>query len=372
MTKFYGQWKVNNELFDVRRDALLHASKHGCPDIRWVWYNDIWEKFDISLLGTISLDELYKRRAQQLREKYDYLILSYSGGSDSHNVLMSFINNNIKLDQIFVHMPFSIINSSKHNPNTKDNTARNLMSEWNYVIEPTLKELARTHPEIKIELSDWTTQIKEDIFKKDISLNSTNVWGMGNLARSLDFSNIGQSQIDKGKTVATIYGADKPNVGKVGDKVYMYFVDRPMLLTVNNDYPTEMFYKTPDFPELAYEMAYQVYLYFKANIHLQKFIWHEGMATDFDSTLSINNAIAKTVCYAKTWDFKKFQAEKPMQLGIGKDRDWYVYELPEFQRKQQAWNYHYADFFHGIDKKYLGVDNQFMKLRSAGFFLGII
>lgn len=44
--------------------------------------------------------ELYRRRAVQLREDYDYLVLIYSGGIDSHTILETFLENNIKLDEI--------------------------------------------------------------------------------------------------------------------------------------------------------------------------------------------------------------------------------------------------------------------------------
>jgi hypothetical protein len=142
------------------------------------------------------------------------------------------------------------------------------------------------------------------------------------------------------------------------------------LLAVNNNLPIELFYWTPDMPALAYEMAYQVYSYFKMNVHLQKFMWQKDMIIDFDTVLSLNDSIAKTVCYSNSWDFCKFQAEKPIQSGIGKDRDWYIYELPKFQKEREAWEYHYFDFYKGVDSKYLGKDNQSNKIITKGFYLG--
>ena len=45
-----------------------------------------------------SLDK--DKYAQQLREKYDYIVLAYSGGADSCNVLNSFLDNGIPIDDI--------------------------------------------------------------------------------------------------------------------------------------------------------------------------------------------------------------------------------------------------------------------------------
>lgn len=49
-----------------------------------------------------SIEALYLRRAIQLREKYEYLVLMYSGGIDSHVMLHTFLDNNIKIDEIIV------------------------------------------------------------------------------------------------------------------------------------------------------------------------------------------------------------------------------------------------------------------------------
>jgi hypothetical protein len=369
--KFFGCWVANTKVFYNRRDALLYASKNGCPKIRWHWHDKVWDAYDRNLLGKVSLDELYRQRAQQLRDKYDYLILSYSGGSDSHNALMAFINNNIKLDQIFVHIPAKIMNSSAHIPNTSDKSARNLMSEWDYVIEPTLKKLAQTHPNIKIEISDWTDNLSEDVFKKESTSMVTDVWGMGNLGRNISFSKLGREQLDKGKSVATICGADKPCIGldHTSNDVYMFFVDRPVLLSAaGSTGANETFYWSPDLPDVAFEMAYQTFLYYKANPHLQNMMWSTNQVLDTYTLLTLTSNISRLVCYSSTWDFNKFQANK--SYGICTDKDFFLYEFSEFQHIRDSWKYHYAGFFEGIDSSYLDVDNQMNKIRSKAHYLG--
>jgi hypothetical protein len=47
-----------------------------------------------------SLDDLYRQRAQELRDQYDHLVLMYSGGIDSHNILETFLRNQIHLDEV--------------------------------------------------------------------------------------------------------------------------------------------------------------------------------------------------------------------------------------------------------------------------------
>ena len=56
--------------------------------------------FDWSKEPTESWKELKKQRAQHIRDNYDYVVLYFSGGSDSTTVLNSFYDNNIYIDEI--------------------------------------------------------------------------------------------------------------------------------------------------------------------------------------------------------------------------------------------------------------------------------
>ena len=96
-----GHWIVGEQKFINKYEALLFATRKNLP-VHYKFFNEVWEKFDRSQLGKFSLQEVYKQRAQQLRDQYDYLILYFSGGADSYNVLRSFIDNNIKLDEVCV------------------------------------------------------------------------------------------------------------------------------------------------------------------------------------------------------------------------------------------------------------------------------
>ena len=369
----HGTWKVNNQLFWNKYDALKYASTNGSPDITWNWHDHVWSNYNKALLGTRSLPELYKERAQQLRDTYDYLILSYSGGSDSHNILRTFIDNNIKLDQIFVNWPMSIVNSSKHKPNIYDVTARNLISEWDYTVKPTLDWLAKEHPVIKIEIGDWMEKVTDSNYNEDGFSKVTGHWNAGALARNSNSSKIGVEQFDKGKKVATIYGFEKPLVSADRDfkNAYMQFHDFAMLIATNVTGTFEPFYWSPVLPDLAYEMAYQVYLYYKINPQLREYMWPTWKKIyNFDTVLSVNNSISKKICYSDTWNWSKFQAGKPIASGLRFDRDYFLYEFEDFKRPVEIWKYHYDGFYSGIDKKYLNDGGGIRRTLSNSYWLG--
>jgi diphthamide synthase (EF-2-diphthine--ammonia ligase) len=98
---------------------------------------------------------LYDLRARQLREKYDYLILSYSGGADSHNVLMSFIKQGIHLDEIVVNT-MEKGNKKSTSINNKNVQATNAAAEHELQTVPRLKEAAALIPRTKITICDLT------------------------------------------------------------------------------------------------------------------------------------------------------------------------------------------------------------------------
>ena len=366
----WGHWLVVDKIFHVKRDALLYASIVGCPEVTWHWHDDVFKSFDRSKLGTVPLNSLYKQRAQQLRDEYDYLILYYSGGADSHNILMTFINNNIKLDRIYVNWPGKTVNKGLYTPNSIDKSARNLLSEWDLVIEPTLKWLSMSHPEIPIEIGDWTEQLSEKYYTDDVYLKAGGYWSAGALLRNLNSSTLGIKKCDQGLRVASIFGFEKPHLELDNNgNVAMFFHDIAYQISSNSVGTFEPFYWTPSLPQLPFEMAWQMFLYFKHNPASRGFMWRDPMIIDRNTVTHINNRIAKLVCYSDTWDFNKFQAEKPSTI-TRTDRDFWLYENPEFDRIVQSWNYHYTGFLDGINSKYLGDVTHFKTLRSVRYYLG--
>ena len=99
-----GFYLVGWKKFYNKTLALLESKKTGY-EVEWVFNNDVYSKIDWSIPIEESLMEIYRRRAQQLRDQYDYLILYFSGGADSGNVLHAFLENGIFIDEIVMQLP---------------------------------------------------------------------------------------------------------------------------------------------------------------------------------------------------------------------------------------------------------------------------
>lgn len=89
-------------VYKTHIDALKSGKK--C----FLYYNDaLYNKVDWKTEPLLSLDELYKLRAQEIRDSYERVILCLSGGIDSRNVLETFYYNNIHIDEILSVGAFS-------------------------------------------------------------------------------------------------------------------------------------------------------------------------------------------------------------------------------------------------------------------------
>lgn len=84
----------------------------------------------------LSLWEFYKQRAQQLRDKYEYLVLMYSGGPDSKNMLDAFIDNDIFIDEI-------VCINSWDRTHVHEGTIHN--ADWIYNAKPALDDWIQHH-----------------------------------------------------------------------------------------------------------------------------------------------------------------------------------------------------------------------------------
>jgi len=275
-----GFWEVMDCRFTNKYHALQYATEVNAP-VHYKFFNQVWETFDRSLLGSQPLNELYRERAQQLRDKYDYLILYFSGGSDSYNVLRSFIDNGIKIDEICVKWCTPVLDRSKnlYTPNTDDLTAYNYLSEWDYAIKPVLDEISVSHPEIKIEIVNWFDGRMEN--NPDSIFRMVNHWHDIEVPSLATWSPSERKLIDQKKTVGSIYGVDKPNVFFTEKEAYMYFNDSCTAMGPPNPcnvYGMEFFYWTPDMPILAFEMAYQSMLAFLEDEELSTVKYNQDTA----------------------------------------------------------------------------------------------
>ena len=97
-----GYWLVRDKYVHCNQNqAWIDVTQRGHgPFIKYVFGGENYANYTWDKTPVEDLQTLYKQRAEQLRDTYDYLVLAWSGGSDSNQMLWSFFNNGIYPDMV--------------------------------------------------------------------------------------------------------------------------------------------------------------------------------------------------------------------------------------------------------------------------------
>ena len=215
---------INPTSYSSKTQALMHATRVNTW-MEWNFNETEFSKVDWKTEPNETLKQLYYQRALQLRHTYDYLILNYSGGSDSKTILDTFLNNNIRIDELLVRWPKKG-SENVYTPNAYDYVPENVYSEWDLVILPDLQWIATHHPHIKITVWDYTEEVEKHYKDIDwiVKVNGEhlNPAQIGRYSMGMD---VHKRVLDKGRKVGHIHGLDKPRVAHENGKFYSFFLD---------------------------------------------------------------------------------------------------------------------------------------------------
>jgi len=256
----HGYYLVGFKKFYNKTEALMYSTDTGFT-VRWIFNDEVYRSYNWSNRIDRTIFELYRDRAKQLRERYDYLVLHYSGGQDSNNILHSFIDNNIHIDEIVIQVPepqrkYSIENKTDFS---------NYWAEIDFQAVPYLKKLENKLSKTKITFQDMS-KTPINLFRKDNWMEHMlpgASYNVGVLSRAMgNYDIMGQSLAESNKTVCQILGIDKPLVyyDELDNSYHAFFSDQtayhipPLDKNLQEIYEhnvTEWFYWTPDMPEIV-------------------------------------------------------------------------------------------------------------------------
>ncbi|MCR9204266.1 MAG: hypothetical protein NXH75_06805 [Halobacteriovoraceae bacterium] len=241
-------WTYNGRKY-LNKWELLESSKGFNQDIHFHYHDQAFSSFNWSREPKLSWDALLKARALQLRQKYDYIRLFYSGGVDSQTMLEAFIENDIPLDEILV------FRGSVYTDNFNEDPAE---AEVTQVALPYLESIQHRIPKTKITILEttakWLTDhLTEDYFYEESSF-ALRAWREKHLYR---FHPKLFAPFEKGLYHCDLRGGDKPRVLKFDEKYYMAMWDGSRIWEVGDQF-LENFYLTPEFPELHSKQCHMV------------------------------------------------------------------------------------------------------------------
>lgn len=350
----HGYYKVGQEVFDRKLSALLRATETGITPT-WHFHNEIYGKQDWTGPPQETLDSLYQRRAKQLRDKYDYVVLSFSGGSDSWTALQAFKKSGSHLDEILIRWPIKA-SDSRYKVDANNSHASNILSEWDLTIIPTLNQIQIDMPNTKISVVDWSDELLKCEIDDDDWINALpqDYLNVGAMIKFNIISDAEQSQIDLGRKTCFIVGVDKPQIMINNNKVYCFFLDKLannsiVKKQVQQGRNYEHFYWSPDLPEITVTQAKHIFINLITLPNMIKLLANKEPYNI--NKKKIWDKWARTIIYPEYNSLQLFQADKSYTNVLDEVDNWLgVHQELTYVK---SWHWGLQNVLNSIDTKYL-------------------
>lgn len=341
-----GFYTVDQVVFRSKNEAAVYAQSKN-SELIWHFSDEVFEKNDWTVEPEESLDFLYNIRAKELREMYDYIVVLYSGGADSTNVVESFLRQNLKVDEILVS-----VNSTANKLIVND---RSVQDSWNYGAEfslqiyPRLEEYRLRSPTTKITVVE-TTDLLMDLLKQ----GSDGEWVLNcpdplnpsaTRFNYLYFSEI-RKRFDKNLKIGVITGVDKPRCHVKDEKFYMVFNDYTANqisiskhFEPNDNTAIEYFYWHPSSVKMITKQCHVLRRWLEFNPQWQKF-WRPRSVAEYFTNARLQQPIMRTPLYS-TWNHNWYQATK--------NKDWWYTDLDTWWHELYSDTKEYKIWKAGLD-----------------------
>ncbi len=343
INKKLGYYICDGLEFDSKIRACVYAVEHVKP-VTWVFNNDEFNKYNWREEPVETLDQLYDRRARQIREQYDYVILSYSGGADSHNILTAFERQGLHIDEIVTNtmskaagkaLTVDINNRDAYNAPEAEHVFQTL---------PRLREISTRMPKTKITVMDCSDALFTELETAgDASwvLNKREGLNPAGMTRFnyLHFTEI-RKKFDKDKKIAMVVGIEKPRTSIHRGELLMSFSDRTTnMITVAEhlkEYPNatvEFFYWSPDCVELMIKQGHVIKKFLETNTQWQTH-WQAKAVTP-DVYRLVHDPLLRNILYT-TWNHDWFQSKKAIYDWHSEFDQWFL-DLYKDTKAGQVW-----------------------------------
>jgi len=340
-----GHWLVGDRVFYTKPMAVEYASRTN-EQIHFDFHNSFYDSVDWSEEPEQSLQEIYRARAEQLLSTYDYVVLLLSGGSDSTNMVKTFLNGGLRPDEVVSH---GVLNK-----------VVNETSTTNIEITASASKTAKLCqdagiPYRFINLWDSIKNVKydENFFETaDTRMCIDNLMRIEGLHNDPHLLNVAKN----GKKVCIVIGLEKPRVFINDGYFTTAFLDTVVMqnhwardIKDNRGIYLERFYITPDMPEITIKQCHTIINYFEKNIpnYKEKLI-HTDKFDHQEYYDKIND-----ILYPDTWQSKNYFSLGKTKSGIFCQKYNFIGEImPDFDMFKQYQGV-IKNFYRSVDKKYI-------------------
>jgi hypothetical protein len=327
-----GYYTCDNKKFGSKIQACIYGTMTKKP-VNWHFNQEVFEKYPWHIEPEETLDQLYDRRARELREKYDYILLAFSGGADSNNILEAFLRQGLHIDEIVTNV--------MDNRNSMTVLDRTCIDSWNETAEfqlqtlPRLKYVEKVSPKTKISILDLSNYVFQffnehgDESWLDYTRERLNVSGLMR-HNFLHFKEI-RKKFDKDKKITMILGVEKPRT-YIKDGVFkLMFIDKAVnIATVQEfigDYTNsevEYFYNHPDCAAMICKQAHVIKKWVEVNPQRVSRWTPRNLAELFKSHRLVHERVLRNLIYTTWNDQEYWQANKSTLDWFSQIDDWFT------------------------------------------------
>lgn len=256
------------EVDGIKTLSKLEAYKFAHGDvgkIKFRYNEDVMESFNWTVEPEEDIYDLYAERARQLRNKYDYLVLMYSGGVDSHTVLSSFVNNNIQINEICTFTNADVEHRTDKFNQEVFNAAIPFVNTMDLKSIGTKFRLFDISDLIINQYNDQFHFENHELYNQGVAPNWVNAVKSHLLKNSIKEH---LALTEQGKTVCYIWGYDKPTLLLNDNKYSIHFYDstldlnmrqfinKTMLSTKFANFYDEPFYICRESPKISIKQGH--------------------------------------------------------------------------------------------------------------------
>lgn len=333
----FGYYTVGNNFKTYSKLLAIEEMQRTGIHLEWHFNKDQYQAFDWTKEPTESLNELYRQRAQQIRDKYDYVVVWYSGGADSWCVLDSFISNGIKVDEIGQIMSYDA-DRDRHSV---------FNEEIFYTAIPNTQKILDQHPNIKHRVLDISKIIDELYLRPDVKFdyiyNIKGIMSANSLARSYlrEYVDDYKKIIDSGKRMCFVWGTEKPRIKQFNGKYHTCFLDvfsetnSRLQSLANEGIYDEWFFWAPDTAAIVAKQSHILLKVLQTETQKPTSDWlvdvcwaHSPQSTNGKY---LRNDVYHTLIYPG-WDPTTIVAPKPKNLLLSERDNWFWNQGPDIHQ----------------------------------------
>lgn len=254
-------YKINNQTernsITAWESIISSRSANQLSDF-YLWLNnDVYDAVDWTVPPLHSIAYYEEEHAKKLRSQYNYIRVWYSGGSDSHSIVESFLRAGQSIDEIISVSWKTIVSTDMAgdgNQKMITNWLTELYQRYNQPLPKiTILDVDKTHVD---------RHFAKNYFYKNIGFG-------GNYAYNFNqYDALAKTRPITTSNFVEVFGLEKPRIVIENNKAFFQMNDKQVMQCAADNYPVEWFYLPRQTPDLVRAQLWNIVKYAKTHQQL--------------------------------------------------------------------------------------------------------